>query len=57
MGQGSLGERPDALIRVEFRRVGWEMLDVETRLLHPELVQGLTFVGWGVVQEGNHGTV
>lgn len=33
------------------------MLDVQTALLHPQLVQRLPLVGLGVVQEHNDGTV
>jgi len=37
IGQFALGERSDPLIRVEFRCVRREVLDVQTRLLHAEL--------------------
>jgi len=37
IGQFALGERSDPLLRVEFRCVRREVLDVQTRLLHAEL--------------------
>jgi len=54
VGQFPLGQRPDSLIGVELGGVGREMLDVETRMLALELVQGLPLVGARVVQERNH---
>ena len=49
-----LGQRPDTLIGIEVRRIGWEILDVEARMLALELAERFTAVGCGVIQEGNH---
>ncbi len=53
IGQFGLGERPNSLIRVEIRRVGREMLDVQPGLLDPELLQRVPLVGLGVIEEHN----
>ena len=53
VGQFPLGQRPDSLIGVELGCVGREMLDVETRMLALELVQGLPLGGARVIQKRN----
>ena len=55
LGQASLGQSPNSLIRVEVRGVGGERLDAETRMLTEELWEGFPLMGRGVIQENDEG--
>ncbi len=54
VGQPALGKRPDALVGIELRRVGREMLDMEPRMSPPQLTQRISLVGCRVVQQHDH---
>ena len=56
MGQFPFGERPDAFIGIEFRGVGGEMLEVETRVSPPKVVERFPVVRGGIIQQNHHGT-
>ena len=47
---------PYALVRVEFRRVGWKKLDTEPGKTVAQIFERGSLVNGAVVQQGNHGT-
>jgi hypothetical protein len=47
VGQFPFGLRPDSLIRIQFRRIGWKVFDVQAAM-PPELFDQSTLVGSGV---------
>ena len=57
VGQFLLGLRPDSLIGIEFRRVGRKVLDVQATMLPLKLLDGVSLVGGGVVQQHDHRAV
>ena len=50
----ALGERPYTFVGIEFRGVGGEMFDTQTRVLPEQYLQRFPMVGARVVQQGNH---
>lgn len=54
VGQLALGERPDVLVGIDLRRVGREVLDMESRMTPSQLTQGIALVGRGVVEDHDH---
>lgn len=56
IGQLSFRQRPHPLIGVEFRRVRGKIFEAKTRDAPPEIPQGVSLVGPGIVQQGDHRT-
>jgi hypothetical protein len=54
VGQVVLGQGPNALIRIQLRCVRGETLQAQTRVLAKDLIQGLAFMGGGIVQKYDH---
>ncbi len=51
VGELPFGERPNTLVGIQLRSVGWEVLDAQTRMPSLEFVQQTAFVGLGIVQQ------
>jgi hypothetical protein len=51
VGELSFGESPDTLVRIQLRGVGWEVLDVQTRMPLLEFVERTSLMGLGIVQQ------
>ena len=51
VGELSFGERPNALVGIQFRGVGWKVLDAQTRMPLLEFIQQTSLVGLGIVQQ------
>ncbi len=51
VGELSFGERPNALVGIQLRGVGWKVLDAQTRMPPLEFVQQASLVGLGIVQQ------
>lgn len=51
VGEFALGERPDALVGVEFRRVGGKVFDTQAAVAPEERPERLSLVSAGVVQQ------
>ena len=54
VGQISLGQGPDPLVGIEFRRVGREVLDMKAGMAALEFRQRFSVVGLRVVQDGDY---
>src|SRR5256884_3018777 len=53
IGEFSLGQRPDAFIGVEVRRVGGKMLDFETRVSSTKFLERFPLMRGGVIQQND----
>ena len=51
VGQVVFGQMPDALIRIQLRRVGRETLQAQTRMLAQQLIQRFALMGGGVIHK------
>ena len=51
VGEFPFGERPNTLVGIQLRGVGWEVLDAQTRMPPLEFVQQTSLVGLGIVQQ------
>ncbi len=51
VGEFPFGERPNTLVGIQLRGVGWKVLDVQTRMPPLEFVQQTSLVGLGIVQQ------
>ena len=51
VGEFPFGERPNTLVGIQLRGVGWEILDAQTRMPPLEFVQQTSLVGLGIVQQ------
>jgi len=49
ISQIALGQGPHPFIGIEFRRIGWEVFDAQTRVLAQQFLQRFPMVGAGVV--------
>jgi len=56
IGHISLGQRPDAFVRIEFRRIRREVLDMETGMPTLEFRQRFSVVSCRIVEDGDHWT-
>jgi len=56
IGHMSLGQRPDAFVRIEFRRIRREVLDMETGMPTLEFRQRFSVVSCRIVEDGDHWT-
>ena len=54
VGQGALGLGPDEFVRVEFRSIGWEELDIEPPLLAQEVLDDEAFVDRASIPKQHH---
>src|SRR2546423_12140247 len=55
IGQLALGQRPNPFVGVEFRSIGREMLQLETRVLIQKLLQRLPLMSGGIIQQNDNG--
>lgn len=51
VGEFAFGEGPNALVGIQFRGVGWEVLDVQTTMPRLEFVEQRSLVGLRIVQQ------
>ena len=51
IGESPFGERPNTLVGIQLRGVGWEVLDAQTRMPPLKSVQQTSLVGLGIVQQ------
>jgi hypothetical protein len=56
IGKSPFCQRPNAFIRIEFGRIGREVLDVKAGIAPKQTLQGFAFVGPGVIQQHNQGS-